>query len=359
MQETPLSNDVKDESFIIQQLLNKWKTSFLWLLQFPKTLLLSSLIGGLLGLGYYLYKAPTYTARVSFVVEESKQSSGSLVSALAGQFGLDVGGMAGASNGLLGGDNVLELLKSKSLAKKALLTPYDSAGKISLADQYADVYKWRKAWISSSEVGQDIHFAPGRKVFTRLEDSLLQKIIKRITESEISIAKPDKKLNFFEINFTCRDEKISALFSQRLLQIAADFYVETKTGRLRRNVERLQQRADSLEAILDRKTYNAAMATGGLIDINPSYSAGTASAEISSRNKFIQSTIYGEIVKNLEVSRTTLIQETPTFQVVDTPEYPLKKNQWHWALLIVAGAGIAVLLVSLILINTQNRTAQK
>jgi hypothetical protein len=358
MEQTP-TTEQQNEVFVIRELLHSWKTGLLWLLQFPKTLLISAIAGALLGLGYYAYKAPTYTARVSFVVEESKQSGGSLVSALAGQFGLDVGGMAGNSNGLLGGDNVLELLKSKSLAKKALLTPYDSAGKFSLADQYADVYKWRKKWISSSEVGRDIRFTPGKTEFTRLEDSLLQKIIKRISESELSIAKPDKKLNFFEITVSCRDEKLSALFAQRLLQIAADFYITSKTGRLRRNIERLQQRADSLEAILDRKTFRAAQATEQLIDINPSYSTGTASAEITSRNKFIQSTIYGEIVKNLEVSRSTLIQETPTFQVVDTPEFPLKKNQLHWILLLILGAVGGILFASVVLVYSRNRLFQK
>lgn len=54
----------------------------------------------------------------------------------------------------------------------------------------------------------------------------------------------------------------------------------------------------------------------------------------------MQGTIYAEITKNLEISKTALIQETPTVQVVDTPELPLKKNEWHWWMAAAAGGAI-------------------
>jgi uncharacterized protein involved in exopolysaccharide biosynthesis len=41
----------------------------------------------------------------------------------------------------------------------------------------------------------------------------------------------------------------------------------------------------------------------------------------------MQSTVYAEIVKNLELSKTALAQESPTVQLLDTPEFPLKKNK--------------------------------
>jgi hypothetical protein len=252
-----------------------------------------------------------------------------------------MGSVAGGS-GMLAGDNVLELLKSLSLVKKTLLTPYKDSSTYSLADQYAEVYGWKESWKNSSKVGKDISFATNTKPFSRLEDSLLQKIIKKVTDDQLSISKPDKKLNFFEINFVNRDEKLSQLFAERLLKITTDFYIETKTRRLRGNIERLQQRSDSLGALLDKRTYS------GLIDINPAYTTTAVSAEISSRNKFIQGTIYGELVKNLEVSKTSLIQETPTVQVVDNPELPLKRNRLHWAIGMLVGGFLGVSLSAVI-----------
>jgi hypothetical protein len=103
--------------------------------------------------------------------------------------------------------------------------------------------------------------------------------------------------------------------------------VDTKTKRLSNNVARLQRRADSLGILLDKRTFSAAEANQFLLDGNPAYSAPTVDAEISTRNKYIQGTVYAEIVKNLEVSKTSLIQETPTVQIVDRPELPLKENK--------------------------------
>lgn len=319
-------HDTEEESFTFRSLLLNWQESVFSALRFRKILALAAIAGGLLGVGYAWIRHNTYTAKLTFVVEESKGSGGSIASALAGQFGFDVGSLSGTS-GVLAGDNVLELLKSHSLIKKTLLTPYADSSTVSIADRYAEIYNWKEKWKKSSEVGKQVDFPVNQKQFSRLEDSLLQKIITRIEESELSISKPDKKLGFFTLQVTTRDERISQLLCERLLKITTDFYVDTKTKRLSNNVARLQRRADSLGTLLDKRTFSAAEANQFLLDGNPAYSAPTVDAEISTRNKYIQGTVYAEIVKNLEVSKTSLIQETPTVQIVDQPELPLKENK--------------------------------
>ncbi len=99
------------------------------------------------------------------------------------------------------------------------------------------------------------------------------------------------------------------------MKVATDFYIDTKTKRLSTNVKRLQEKADSLLYALNRKTYSAADANRQLLDVNPVYAVPEVSAEISSRDKVIQGTIYAEIVKNLEISKTSLIQETPPYKL--------------------------------------------
>lgn len=335
---TPV-NEQEEETFSFQLLIKHWIDSIRHAFNYWRIILLIGIFGGLLGMGYAWWRHTTYTARLSFVVEESKSSGGSIASALAGQFGFDIGGLSGTS-GVLAGDNVLELLKSRALLKKTLLTPYNDASAGTIADQYSEVYHLKEKWKNNSNIGKQINFSPNQKQYSRLEDSLLQTIIKRIEESEISIAKPDKKLGFFELQVTTRDEKASQLICERLLKNATDFYVDTKTRRLRNNVVRLQQRADSLGVLLDKKTYSAAQANQLLLDANPAYSSPTVDAEIVTRNKYIQGTVYAEIIKNLEVSKTSLIQETPTVQVVDSPELPLKKNKMSLILTGLAGAMI-------------------
>lgn len=339
----------EEAPFSFAVILRNWKTTLHYLLGQWKLLVVVGLIGALAGLGFAFYKPVTYTARLTFVVEDSKSAGGGLASALAGQFGLDLGGISGGS-GVLQGDNVLELLKSQRLLKKALISAYDAKGTHSLADQYASAYGWKEKWAKSKKVGKDIQFGVNRSGFSRLEDSLLHVIIKQITEKELSIAKPDKKLGIFALEVTTRDELLSQLLCQRLLKVTTDFYVDTKTRRVRGNVDRLQKRVDSIGAILNKKTYSAAAANRQLLDGNPAFSAPEVNAEISSRDKLVQSTVFAELTKNLEASKTTLIQETPTVQVVDDPELPLKENKLSKLLALIAGAVLMNVLTAAYLI---------
>lgn len=342
------SIDTQEEApFLIRTIINNAKSAFAFIMGQWKILAKMGVVGALLGLSYAAIKKDTYTAITTFVVEDNKAAGGGgIASALAGQFGVDLGSMGGS--GVLQGDNVLLLLKSQSLIKKALLTAYDSSNQVSLADVYSTNYGYKTKWANSKEVGRVVNFTVNNTKNTRLEDSLLHIIIKRITEKELSITKPDKKLSLFSLQITNRNEQLSSLLCERLLKVTADFYIHTKTKRIRGNVERLQQRVDSIKAILDRKTYTAIGANRDLLDANPAFSQNNeTTVEISGRDKIVQATVFAELTKNLEASKTTLLQETPTIQVVDTPELPLKKNETSWILSLLLGA-IALKVITIV-----------
>ena len=326
MQTTNIKQD-HQRSFLLQLLLNTIERYYAILKGSWILLLLAACIGVMGGVGYWMLKHDTYTARTSFVVEDTKSSGGGLASAVAGQLGFDLGSI-GSSSGLLQGDNILQLLKSHSLIKKALLTAQDSIHKISLADTYAISYGLVDKWEADKKIGHRVSFPVGATNFSRQDDSLLYSIIKRIEEKELAVTKPDKKLGLFELQVTTRNELLSKLICERLLNVTSEFYINTKTNRVRGNVDRLQQRVDSIQALLNHKTYKAIESNRQLLDLNPAYAqGGEMNAEISSRDKMVQSTIFAELTKSLETSKTSLLQETPTIQVVDNPELPLKKNE--------------------------------
>jgi capsule polysaccharide export protein KpsE/RkpR len=132
--------------------------------------------------------------------------------------------------------------------------------------------------------------------------------------------------------------------------VTTGFYIDTKTKRVRGNVERLQQRVDSIKAVLNNKTYTAISANRELLDANPAYAqGGEMQAEVTGRDKMVQAAIFGELTKNLEASKTALLQETPTIQVVDTPEMPLKKNEVSWLLALIAGTVVTTFITALYL----------
>ena len=345
----------EDAPFTTKPYQEKLKGLMQLLLRQWKTLVLFAILGIIGGLGYYWYKPIKYISRISFVVEESKAGGGNLMSALAGQFGFDIGSLSGTS-GVLAGDNVLQLLKSSSLIKQTLLTPYDQ--KRTLADVYAEVNGLKKKWEGKAKVGKWIEFTAGKK-FTRLEDSLFKRVVKKIIEEDLSVIKPDRKLGFFELNVVMQDEQLSMLFCQRLLAVTTEFYVNTKTNRLKLNVSRLQAKADSLASTLNRKTYSSAESNKLLLNANPVYAAPAVTAEISSRDKFVQSTIYAEIVKNLEISKTAMIQETPTVQIVDQPELPLNTNEQIWVMDVLMGMMVALVIGLIGIVFLTNDTKRK
>jgi len=319
-----------EPEFSFRKVINDRIDDIRYVLRFKKSLAAVLLTAALLG-ALFSWKWPvTYTARLTFVIDDAKASSSGGLAAIAGQFGVNLDGIGGAS-GVLAGDNVQELLKSQRLIKETLLSPYDSQNKVSLADKYAQVYKLDQKWLKYSKNGKVIPFPVYAKQFSRIQDSLLHEITTMILSGGFGVAKTDKKLGFFEVNTTMRDEKLAQLFCIRMIKQATDFFIQTKTSRLRNNVNRLQHRADSIGVILNRKTYAASSANQSLLDLNPAYTSANAAVDIRERDKIILSTVFSETVKNLEASKTMLAQETPTVQIVDEPELPLKKNRMKYS----------------------------
>jgi hypothetical protein len=121
----------------------------------------------------------------------------------------------------------------------------------------------------------------------------------------------------------------------------------------------LQRKSDSLEYLLNRKTVSSLSANRDLLNLNPAFTTAGADVEISNRDKVILSTIYAEVVKNLEISKTALIQETPTVQLVDQPELPLKKNKMDWWMAIGLGVIISIIGRSIYLLISNETTVNK
>jgi hypothetical protein len=330
-----------EPEYLFRQAIERQWENILYLWNKKFHMIVFGIIGVIFGILYAWLKPITYTARLTFVVEESKGGGGSLLSGLAGQFGFDLGGISGAGGSILAGDNVQQLLRSQKMIKNTLLTHFGNSTTISIADEYARTSKLSESWGKKYNDGKAVRFPLDSTKYTRLQDSLLQVITQRIIEKELNVGKPDKKLSFFEATVTMHNEGLAQVFTTRLIDQATRFYIDTKTKRQRNNVNRLQARADSIGLILNQRTYYASQANDIMLDVNPAYPTANVGVELKERDKLVLQTIYAEIVKNLEISRTMLIQETPTFQVVDEPELPLKKNRTGYLISIIYGGLIA------------------
>jgi hypothetical protein len=343
-------NQNSSDEISIKELIQKLQSLLKFLLSKWLVISLFGIIGAALGFWYAFLQPIKYTSKLSFVVEDGKSAGGGLAS-LAGQFGFDLGG--GGGGGVFSGDNILLFLKSEGLVRETLLTSYDELGKTTLADRYAEVVKLKEGWEKNPSVGKVDFKAFIGKNMPRKADSLMQSIVSGIIKAELSVSKPDKKASFIEVKVSSKDELFAKLLAERLVKIATDRYVESKTKTKALNIAKLQYKADSLAALLNNKTYAAAASQQSLVDANPALRTVPIASEISSREKTMAATIFAEVVKNLEMSKTILNQETPVIQMVDQSTLPLVKEKVSKLKSLFIGGFLAAFLFILFILGNK------
>lgn len=294
-------------------------------------------IGGALGLSLSFFLKKKYTAEITFVLEDTKMNPLGSIMGLASDFGFDMG--AGGGSGVFTGDNIQEFLKSRLMLERALLTPVNIRNKrLTLADLYLDIYELRDGIPGLNERSKNGLFYPSngdRTGFSLLQDSVLNVMQRKIVKQNLIVEKPDKKLSFISAKCTSTNELFSKLFIEQLVKVATNFYIDTKTKRNKENVDRLQEQADSLEIMLNRKTYAAASTQD--LNMNPARQAAGVSVELALRDKVVLQTMYAEVVKNLEICKISMAQEAPLIQIVDSPILPLEQKKMRKIIAIAIG----------------------
>jgi hypothetical protein len=270
---------------------------------------------------------PTYTATLSFAMQDSQSISMSGIASVASQFGLSLGG---GSNSAFGGDNLYELFTSQHLIENTLLQPMQIDGKAyNLLNLYIDTYHLREGWTKSDKPEirtMQFPLNQQRSTFTRAQDSILQTIYTTIVKKPLLTAKNrDKKLSIGDITFVSQNEELSQLFVENLIKEATDFYVQTKTKVARQNYEALKHQADSVKAVYN----NALAARAHMADNIPNAVRQSAGIGVTQKATDMQIAVstYMAMNQNLEVLKMSIDQDTPLVQVIDRPILPLEKHK--------------------------------
>jgi uncharacterized protein involved in exopolysaccharide biosynthesis len=343
-------NNVNDSDEIsIRDVLLKVRSGIRYIKSKWASILIIGLIGGLMGLAYSIIKKPKYTATCTFVLEEGGKGSGGLsqYAGLASIAGIDLGS---SGTGMFSGDNILELYKSRLMIEKALLSKTDFNGKNELLiDRYIDFNELRARWKEKDHI-ENITFTGDPEKFDRKQDSIITDLVDLFNKNILNVAKPDKKLSIIDVSVTSKDELFAKEFTNKLVETVNNFYVLTKTKKTSQNVQILQRQADSVRRELNSSISGVASA----IDAAPNANPALLTLRVPSQRKQVDvqasTAIYAEIVKNLEVSRISLLQETPLIQVIDKPVLPLIKSQTSKVEAIVIGfvTGLFIMIIFLI-----------
>ncbi|MEY2800299.1 MAG: hypothetical protein RI934_1287 [Bacteroidota bacterium] len=315
--------EIQNDEISIKELIQKVAEWFVYFKSQWKIIFFAGILGGLLGLGYSYIKKPIYTAKLSFALEEKGATGGGL-SSIAAQFGL--GGIGGGDGGVFSGGNMIELLKSRFLIEKTLLSTVSINSKSDLLiNRYVQFNKLEQMWAKKVNLAGLKFTNADRNTFTLQQDSVLGEISNGLIKNNVAIAQQDKKLSIININVTSADEIFAKVFSEKLIETVTDFYIETKTKKSRGNVQLLQNRADSVQRELNAAMYGRAL----LGDQNMGLIRQQAAVPKLKQEMKVQmlGTLYGELVKNLEFAKLTLMREEPLVQIIDQPILPLPKER--------------------------------
>jgi capsular polysaccharide biosynthesis protein len=350
MNQEDIGKKNSEEEISVKDILLKLRSGIRYLKSKWLIILVVAIMGGLIGLVYSVFNKPKYTATCTFVLDEGNKGGGlGQYAGLASLAGIDIGG-AGGGTGIFQGDNILELYKSRLMIEKALLSKADFNGKNELLiDRYINNNKLRTRWKEKDHI-DSITFTGDPEKFDRKQDSIITDLIDLFNKKNLSVTKPDKKLSIIRVDVTTNDELFSKEFNNKLVQNVNDFYVQTKTKKTYQNVQILQRQADSVKKELNYSISGVASA----IDAAPNANPALLTLRVPSQKKQVDvqasTAIYGEIVKNLEISKISLRQEMPLIQVIDRPVLPLSVKKTGKISSIIGGAVLSTLATCFFLI---------
>ena len=319
---------IEPDEISVRELMSKFKSAVRYIKSKWLILFWFGISGILFGIIYSIFETPTYKAVSTFVLEESGHGGGlglGQYTSIASLAGIDIG--AGSEKGLFQGDNILELYKSRLMIEKTLLTPVIINDKKQLLiDRYIQTNDQWNMWDKKIQ-SANLNFNKNYKLFSRYQDSIIRDVVKYFNKHILTVTKPDKKLSIISVEIKFKDEIFAQLFNQTLVQNVNDFYIQTQTRKTSQSVQVLQHQADSVRNILNSSIGRVAAST----DANPNPNPTLHSLMVPYQKKQIDvqanSAIYSELVKNLELEKISLRQETPLIQVIDEPILPLEVDK--------------------------------
>ena len=285
-----------------------------------------------------------YQADITFVVQSPAAESSSLsnIGNIASSFGFNIG----SPEGTFSQANVMELFKSRRIIESTLLKSADINDKknILLIDYYTNVKNLRNSseWIDEKIDNLDF------KIRTNKRDSIISLFWNNIVENNLEVSFNSTDASIITLSFIFQDQYFAKVFVENIIDEMSKFYVGYNTSQSRNTLEFIQNRADSvyLELKFAEEEYAKVQ------DINQRIvkASGRLKELQLMRTVQVLNTMYIELVKNLELSKLTLLKETPIIEVMDGPVFPLEDKKIKPLKLIVLFVFLAIFLAIIYII---------
>ena len=297
--------------------LSEYKT---YLLKKKFTIIGFSFLFFMIGIFIAISKETKYNAELTFVVEGEK-GGGSLgaMSGIASQFGFDVGG---GSSATFSQSNILELLKSRGVIENTLLQNIKVNGKEDLLiEHYLELNKVKESWLENDNFdGISYHDKS-----TFIHDSISGGIWKSIIKNKLIVELESDDANIITLSYLSVNDEFAKGFVESLIGEMSKMYISHQTAQANNTLDFLQNRADSVFSELEIAEEDFAR----IKDINQRIvkASGRLKELQLMRRVEVLNAMYLEIVKNLELSKITLLNQTPIINIIDKPVLPLEEEK--------------------------------
>ncbi len=272
-----------------------------------------------------------YKAELTFVVEDP-EAGGVLrgMSGIASQFGFDIGGNSSTT---FSQSNILELLKSRRVVESTFMQKVKIAGKEDLLiEYYLELNGIKEEWAKNP----DFATVNYHNKLTYIHDSISGNIWRSIVDDKLVVEMQSEEANIISLSYSATNEEFAKQFIEVLIDQMSKMYVVHQTAQANNTLEFLQTRADSVFGELELAEEEFAKVK----DINQRIvkASGRLKELQLMRRVEVLNTMYLEIVKNLELSKITLLNSTPIINIIDKPILPLEEDSNSKTLLGILGA---------------------
>ena len=276
-----------------------------------------SLLFGL-GFAFKAYLKPTtYTAELTFMVNEEDGGSLGGIGAILGQFG-----MGGSGGGASNFEKITEIARSGKICERTLMDSATVGGtKDLLANHIIKAYEMHEGW-QEDTVLVDFLFTKPFAATKQYNIALNQLIVffKGAKKPGIASLEFDEKSTILKIATTAIDQELSAALTNSWYDKIQVYYVLKSTEGPKKTLEELTHKADSIYGLLSGA--ESGLATGSdKLGLVKTYDRLPTSR--SGRNLQMYGAMYAEVIKNKETSDFILKSETPYFQKLDEPRLPI------------------------------------
>ncbi|MEY4292490.1 MAG: hypothetical protein RIQ61_867 [Bacteroidota bacterium] len=306
-----------------------------------RVILIFTALGLLTGLGVEIYKSSNNFKKTKIVFVLENESADNGLAGLASSLGL--GGMS-SGNSIFSGENFKELLKTKNIYRKAILTKVkvgnrvDFFGNFFLERSDLQNHEW-------SDLPVDFvkhKFKTGNLDSINVQDKNIINSISGYLNDNTDIFLDNPKSTFQTLTVETRNDTLTHVWAQLYLKTITDYYIDTKTKKSKELLVIMDKRVDSLRSAL----YYTQGKLANYNDQNQQiiFQRARVIAERLQMNSTQLQSLYFEALRNYDNLKFSLVKEAPLLTIIEDSELPIITLPYKWGKIISIGTLLGFLI---------------